>query len=185
MSVATPKVSELKPLALGRLLQYGLAAASTGAALIHLEAAGDHSSEPALFVGAIGAAVGQLVWAGLIMRRVWQRRLIAGVLFNVVLIGCWALSRTAGLPLVTDGVEPLGFKDGIAVLLEAAIIAGAGLLALIPRAGRAVPVRAGRLASGAAVVSVAALTVTAVLFASHPVAATAGPNSPQAATARP
>lgn len=185
MSVATPNVSGLKPLALGRLLQCGLAAASAGAALIHVEAAGDHISQPALFIGAIGAAVGQLVWAGLIMRGVWQRRLAAGVLFNLVLIGGWALSRTTGLPLVGGGVEPLGFNDGIAVLFETAIIAGAGLLALIPRADRALPVRAGYLASGAAVVSVAALTVTALLLAPDHAAAAASRNSPQAATARP
>lgn len=55
-----------------------------------------------------------------------------------------------------------------AVLLEASIIAGAGLLALIPAAGRAVPVPAGRLASAAVVLSVAALTVTAVVFAPRP-----------------
>lgn len=169
MSAATPTRNGLGPLELGRLLQYGLATASAGGALIHLAAARDHSSqavEAGLF---IGAAVGQLVWAGLIVRSISQWLLGAGAVLSVVLIACWALSRTTGLPLLGGEVEPLGFKDGIAVLLEAAVIAGAGLLALIPAPGRALTVPAGRLASRTTAVSVAALTVTAVVFApAHP-----------------
>lgn len=188
MAIAMPSVNYRNQLALGRLLQCALAAASVGAALVHLEAARDHSSEPgqwALVLGAIAAAAGQLAWAGLIMRSVWQRRLFAGILFNLVLIGGWALSRTVGLPVPGGSVEPLGFKDGIAVLLETAIIGGAGLLAVIPRTGRALPVRAGRLASGAVVLSVAALTLAAVVFASDHGTAATRPDSPEAATAKP
>lgn len=189
MSVAAPwGIDERQPLALGRLLQCVLATASVGAAVVHLEAARDHSLEPgegALVIGALMAAAGQLVWAALIMRGAWQRRLGAGMLLNLVLIGGWALSRTTGLPLAGGGVEPLGFKDGVAVFLEAAIIAGAGLLALIPRPSRAVHVRAGRLAAGATMVSVAALAVIAVLFAPAHGTATGSRSAPQAASERP
>lgn len=170
LSVATPRIDEREPLSLERLLQYGLAAASAGTALIHFKAAFGHREQALFFYGTQASAAVQLMWATEILRRTWQRRLLAGVALNLVFIGVWALSRTTGLPL-TEGVEPLGFQDGINVLLEAGIIAGAALLALIPRADRAVPVRAGRLALGAVTVFVAALTVTAVLFAANPEAA--------------
>jgi hypothetical protein len=51
-------------------------------------------------------------------------------------IGLWALSRTAGLPFLPDGhVEPIGFKDGVTKLFEAATIPLL-LLLLSPELGR-------------------------------------------------
>lgn len=166
---ALRRVRESRPLELGRLLQYGLALASAGGALIHLSAAGDHSSEPVEAALFLAAAAGQLVWAGLVLRSVSAWLLGAGGVLSVVLVACWALSRTTGLPALGGAVEPLGFKDGIAVLLEIAVAAGAGLLAVLPLPGRAMLVPAGRFAFHTAALSVAALTVGAMVFApGHP-----------------
>ncbi len=169
VAVAHRERRRQQPLELGRLLQYGLAMVSLGGGLIHLSAAGDHSSqalEAGLFVG---AAATQIVWAGLVLRSRNRLLLGAGANLSLVLIACWTLTRTTGLSLLGGAVEPIGFKDGIAVLLEVAVLVGVALLALLPAEGRALLVPAGRYAGGASFLAVAALTVTALVFApAHP-----------------
>jgi len=60
----------------------------------------------------------------------------------------WVLSRTVGLPVEgAAAAEPIGFKDGISTLLEFGIVAGAGLLAALPEAGRRIALSTGPLAS--------------------------------------
>lgn len=164
-AVAYRESGHPRPLELGKLLRYGLAVSSAGGALIHFSAAGDHSSqrfEAALFMG---AAVAQLAWAAVILRRTSRLLLGLGAVFSLVLVACWAVSRTTGLPLGVGRIEPLGWKDSIAVLLEVAIVAGTGLLALLPAAGRELVVPAGRLAFHTTLITVTALTVTALVFA--------------------
>lgn len=93
---------------------------TVGAGVIHISAAGDHTSLPVMFAGFMIVAALQVVAGGLLVSRRPSKLLIAGVLcLTLVSIGAWLLSRTAGLPLVAGGhKEPIGFKDGVTKLFE-------------------------------------------------------------------
>jgi len=88
-----------------------------------------HHFEHAWWLGAgfVLAAAAQTAWAILALRGELLAR--AAVLGNLLLVGVWLLSRTAGLPGV--GAEPVGVVDVLTVSLELSLC---GLLAGLPRA---------------------------------------------------
>jgi hypothetical protein len=76
----------------------------------------------------------------------------------------WVLSRTIGLPVEgAAAAEPIGFKDGISTLLELGVVAGAGLLAALPEAGKRIALSTGPLASIVIAASVGGLGVSGLL----------------------
>jgi hypothetical protein len=120
-----------------RLVAQVAAVLSIGAGVIHVSAAGDHTDLPVMFAGFMVVAALQVALGVLLLRRPPSRLLIAGgIALMLSSIGLWALSRTAGLPFLPDGhVEPIGFKDGVTKLFEAATIPLL-LLLLSPELGR-------------------------------------------------
>lgn len=144
----------------GRVVISGLALASLGAGLIHFSAAPDHASWP-LHVGFfVAAGVAQVLWAALVLRRASRPVLSVGAAGNLALVGVWLLSRTSGIGFApgAETVEPVGFKDAVAVFLELSVAAGVGLLAVLPREGRELLLPKGRAAVGAVVAGVALMT---------------------------
>jgi hypothetical protein len=122
---------------LGRVVRYGLTAASTGAGLIHASAAFDHGAHAAQLAFFVTIAVLQLLWGLAVLRRVSWPLLVAGAALNSAVVAIWVLSRTAGLPGVpgAEHAEPVGFKDGVSSLLEVVLVVS--VAGLLPRvAGR-------------------------------------------------
>ena len=121
-----------------RLVAEIAAVLSIGAGVIHVSAAGDHTNLPVMLAGFVVVATLQVALGALLLTRAPSRPLIAaGLALMVGSIGVWVVSRTAGLPFLEDGhTEPVGFKDGITVLFEAASIP-ALLLLLSPDLARA------------------------------------------------
>ena len=98
---------------------------SIGAAAIHLVVVPEHADEylPAgVFFAALAAF--QLAWAVAWLRRqsVWLG--VVGLVVNVGTIGIWVWSRTLGFPLGAEpgAVEPVGYRDGLATVLEVALV---------------------------------------------------------------
>ena len=91
-----------------------------GAGVIHISAAGDHTSLPVMFAGfMIVAALQIAVGALLVSRRPSRLLIIAALGLTLGSIGAWLLSRTSGLPFLEGGhQEPIGFKDGVTKLFE-------------------------------------------------------------------
>jgi hypothetical protein len=90
----------------------------------------------------IGFAVAgwfQLTMAFFLMTRSSRPMLRLLMLFNVVLIGAWALSRTWGLPLGEHAghPEPASFVDLTAVGLEVTLVMASAVLLTHPHLGRA------------------------------------------------
>jgi hypothetical protein len=140
---------------------YGIALASTAAAVIHIIAAGDHHHLEHTHVAAffIALAAAQIAWAGYVA--VSRRRdvLVLGLGMNASVIAVWLVSRTVGIPLV-PGLgerEPVGALDATSTLLEVAIVAGLLFLfaPTVPRRVRAYPreVAAAGLACGLVVLA--------------------------------
>jgi len=100
-----------------------LLAASGG---IHLAVIGEHLRESVLFGGFFAAvAAAQLFLAGRVASRPLARSTRWNVtLFNVGLVGLWALSRTMGLPLGPDAGHPeaILLADAASTALELAAI---------------------------------------------------------------
>ena len=103
-----------------RLVSTLAAILSIGAGVIHVSAAGDHTSLPVMFAGFLAVATLQIALGALLLWRRPSKLLIAaGVGLMVGSIAVWVLSRTEGLPFLEDGhTEAIGFKDGITVLFE-------------------------------------------------------------------
>lgn len=102
----------------------GLLSAAAGA--IHGRVVLDHFNEGVLIAGFfVGAAVLQVWWALLVMRRPTRRLLVAGVALSMLLIGTWIVSRTVGVPVGPDAGDPevVGTVDVLASLYELGIIA--------------------------------------------------------------
>ncbi|HEX5770351.1 MAG TPA: hypothetical protein VFY11_05255 [Nocardioidaceae bacterium] len=97
-----------------------------GAGVIHLSAAADHERLPVMMTGFTIVALAQMGIAALLFLRGPSLGLIAGGL--VLMLGSvavWLMSRTIGLPFLPGGhMEPIGFKDGVTVLLELAAVPG-------------------------------------------------------------
>src|SRR5687768_7125767 len=116
-----------------------LATLSAAAGVIHLVMVPSHIDEWAA-EGAAFAAAGwfQLGVAVLLFMRPTRGLLRLTILANVVFIGAWAVSRTAGSPWGPHGghAESAGFVDLTAVGLEAAMILAAGLILFRPGLAR-------------------------------------------------
>jgi hypothetical protein len=139
--------------------------ASIAAGIIHFSAATEHDNLPVMMAGFLVVGALQVALGGtLLWRRPGQRLIGAAAALMVCSIGLWAVSRTAGLPLLRDGhMEPVGFKDGVTVLLELATLPGLLLLSR-DASGLALPSpRFGTPALGAIGCAILALTVPALL----------------------
>ena len=106
------------------------AACSTGAAAVHLAVIREHAAEylPAgLFFA--GLAAFQLAWAVGVLWRPGAGLISVGLAVNAGTIALWVWSRTLGFPLGAEpgAVEPVGYPDALASLLEGVIVIVAGL----------------------------------------------------------
>ncbi len=97
-----------------------------GAGVIHLSAAADHESLPVMMAGFTIVALSQMGVAALLFLRGPSLGLVAGgLVLTLGSVAVWLLSRTIGLPFLPGGhMEPIGFKDGVTVLLELAAVPG-------------------------------------------------------------
>jgi hypothetical protein len=146
------------------LLRWSLACMSLAAATIHASVAADHRDFPAHVAFFLVVAAMQSGLAAAVMRRPSGRWLAAIAAANGAVIAVWVVSRTVGLPVEgATGAESIGFKDGICVLLEVGICAGAGLLGTLPESARRVALAAGPLASTVIAVVVWGLGVSGLL----------------------
>jgi hypothetical protein len=146
------------------LLRWSLACMSLASAMIHASAAADHRDLPLHVAFFLVVAAVQSGLAAAVLRGGAGRWVAVTAAFNGAVAVIWVLSRTTGLPVEgAAGAEPLGFKDGISTLLELGIVAGAGLLAILPEAGRRLSVSAGPLASIVIAATVWGLGVSGVL----------------------
>jgi len=138
-----------------------LAGASAGAGVIHLAMVPSHAAEW-MAEGLAFAAAGwaQVAFAVLACTRIPPRRMLAlaGAL-NLVFIGAWGVSRTAGLPWGPEAriAEDVGFVDLTCVALEA--LAVVLCLWLLLRRGR----DGAGWAAGSAVALAAVAVATAAL----------------------
>lgn len=107
-----------------RLVGQIAAVLSIGAGVLHISAAGDHTDIPLMFAGFILVAALQIGLGALLIWRPPSRFLIvAAIAMTLSSIGLWVLSRTSGLQFIGgEGVEPVGFKDGVTKLFEIATI---------------------------------------------------------------
>ena len=150
------------------LLRWSLASFSVAAGILHTSAAADHRRVASHLAFFLAVAALQSASALVLLRSPARRWITLTVAFNAAVVLVWGLSRTTGLPGV-DGAataELIGFKDGIATLLELAIITGAGLLVVLPEAARRVVLPTAPLASAVIAAGVWGLGVSG-LMAGH------------------
>jgi hypothetical protein len=80
---------------------------SWGAGLIHLQAAGDHIAEYALFAVFFALlATAQFAWGVAICRSPARGLLGAGAVVSLLVVMLWAVSRTIGLPIGPEAWSP-------------------------------------------------------------------------------
>lgn len=107
------------------------AACSLGAGAIHLVVVPEHAAEylPA-GVFFVALTVFQVAWAGAMMWQSNTRLAIAALVVNAATIGIWAWSRTLGFPVGAEpgAVEPVGYRDTLATVLELVLVIIVGLL---------------------------------------------------------
>lgn len=150
---------------LSSFLHWQVAAFSAGAAAIHFAEISTHFEEYWLF----GAFFIVVAWfqAGSAVAIVAHpsRRLVAlVVIVNVVTIGIWIWSRTAGLPIGPEAGEPeaIGAADLLATLLEGLLVVWA-MAARAPTIGsRSAPARLGILTT--VIVWATVIAMTAIVF---------------------
>ncbi len=125
---ATPDGDDARPAtALGderKAARLIAAALSAGPASIHLGAGPDHVATMGdLGLAFYGAAIFQtaFAWAWL-TSDAGPRLARIGIVANVAFIAIWLWSRTAGLPGVSIGAEPIGLADAITVAMQIALI---------------------------------------------------------------
>ena len=89
------------------------AALSIGAGLVHAAAAGTHSGDATLVWLFTTSALAQVLLGVALLSAPSRRLLVAVAGVNGVCVAAWALSRTAGLPLVASlaGREEVGAQD--------------------------------------------------------------------------
>jgi hypothetical protein len=113
-----------------------LAGASAGAAAIHFGMLPGHWAE--IWWHGLGFAVVawvQLAWAWALLARPSRRLLAAGIAINVVVLGIYALSRTAGLPGGANAwaAEDVSFVDVVSLAFELVVVLGAAAVLLDPK----------------------------------------------------
>ena len=109
----------------GRYLGWFLVALSLGAGVIHFAHAGEHF-DLTWYHGAFFAVVAwlQLSWAAAVIVRPTRNLLLLGVLGNLVVIGTWIVSRTAGMPFGPEKnvAEDIALSDALSTGFEVAIV---------------------------------------------------------------
>jgi hypothetical protein len=146
------------------LLRWSLACMALASAVIHASASADHQGFPLHVAFFLVVACVQSGVAAAVLRGRSGRWVAVTAVVNGAIAVTWVLSRTVGLPVEgAAAVEPIGFKDGISTLLELGIVAGAGLLAVLPEAGRRIALSTGPLASIVIAASVWGLGVSGLL----------------------
>jgi hypothetical protein len=108
-----------------RSAHVAVAALSTGAAVIHVAMAPAHAGDSlVLGLGFVVAAWSQLAVAVLAITRPNRRLWLAALVLNAGLLGTWAVSRTAGLPLGEHAghAESMTIVDLTCVAMEVAIV---------------------------------------------------------------
>ncbi|MEX0985450.1 MAG: hypothetical protein WD096_10445 [Actinomycetota bacterium] len=131
--------SDVRRVRTADLLLVAMSVMSVGAAAIHFSVIGTHLDEYVWFgVFFAVAAWYQALWAIAVVASPTRRRLIRGLVANVVILVVWLASRTIGLPFGPEPgeVEPVGTADLIATALEVLIVAGCGV-GIAREAGRA------------------------------------------------
>jgi hypothetical protein len=154
---------------LSSFLRWQVAAFSAGAAAIHFAEISTHVEEYWVF-GAFFFAVAwfQAASAVTIVARPDRRLVALVVIVNVITIGIWIWSRTAGLPIGPEAGEPeaLGAAEVLATVLEALLVAW--VLAVRAPAIRS-RIALGRLgALATAIVWGAVVGMTAIVFFTGP-----------------
>lgn len=158
------------PVVLGRLLRYGAAIASLGAAAIHASAIAGHTFHWLHALTFIGMTVFQAWWAYLILRSSAPRVLLIGALVQGAIVGLWLLSRTVGIPDFLPGghrVEAVGLKDGVATLFALVVIGAIDALSRRDVANRLVQPSTAGSAASAFLATVVLLGASAVLAGGH------------------
>src|SRR4051794_29056194 len=164
MSSAPAPPAPPAPATVGREVRIAAASLSAVAGVVHFAHAPHHWSTGVVY-GLFFLLAGwfQVVWAGLLMARPSRRLLIAGVVFNALMVGVWMFSRTTGLPFV-DGsaAESIGYPDVLSTLLEGAVLLLSATLLLRPELEEQ-PIGSFRAAAGvSSVVAIVALTAGTV-----------------------
>ena len=151
----------------GRVVAQSVAALSIGAGLIHFSAAGQDSELPALMIAFVLLGAAQVALGALLLWR-WPPRVVA-VLGASLMLGAlvaWLVCRIVAVPLPDDAaMEPIGFKDGTAVVLELAAVPGLLLLANreLPAVSLPSPRLGRRVLTGTTVAALALLAPAVVL----------------------
>lgn len=138
---------------------------SVGAAVIHAAVAGSHFEVYAPFgLLFFASALGQTIWAVLLLAAPSARLLAAGVAGNLGILATWALSRTSGLPLGPEPgtPEPIGALDIAASAFELGLVVAA-LLLIVSRGPLATPGR--QVKHFAAIAAAILVAVTGAAFA--------------------
>ena len=139
------------------------ATCSIGAAVIHVVVVPEHAEEylPAGIFFAVLAAF-QLGWAVVWLRTQSDWLAVLGLAVNFATITLWVWSRTIGFPLGAEpgGVEPVGYRDVLATVLE--VVLAAVLVATLSER-RAPRIRELRLSAQDAFVATG-LAISAVLI---------------------
>ena len=137
---------------------------SIGAAVIHAAVAGPHFDEYAPFgLLFLASALGQTIWAVLLLAAPSARLLVAGAAGNLGILATWALSRTSGLPLGPQPgtPEPIGALDIAASAFELGLVVAA-LLLIVARGPLAMPGR--QVKHFAAIAAAILVAVTGAAF---------------------
>jgi hypothetical protein len=130
------------------LLRWGIASMSLASAVIHASVVPDHQGLPLHVAFFLVVAAVQSGLAALVLRRRSGPWVALTAACNGAVAVVWALSRTTGLPVEgASAAEAIGFKDAISTLFEIGVVAGAGLLAVLPEAGRRISLTMGPMAS--------------------------------------
>ena len=140
------------------------ASLSIAAGIIHLVMVPSHAGESlAEGVGFALAGWFQLVAAWLFLSRRVRNHLVPIAVANVLFIGAWVWSRTAGIPFGAHAgqAESVGFVDVTTVALETALLLWCALLVHRPRLGREWG-RGARNVGVLAVVAIFGLTTAAI-----------------------
>ncbi|HZJ26828.1 MAG TPA: hypothetical protein VFF40_07435 [Acidimicrobiia bacterium] len=150
--------------ALGRVVQWSVAALLLGAAAIHFASMGEHAGVSwthGLFFAVIGWT--QIALAALIVLRPSRAVALSAVVINAAVLGVWLVSRTAGITIGGDGTpEAWGWADGLAAGFEIAVVLVC--LALFARGAARRPVSRGVGVGTAGFVGVLVVALTAWFF---------------------